>query len=81
MKKAKSKHFLLKFQKELKIMEKLNFKWYSSMKFGSGCTMHLKKSELPKGTIIARLSKHLCCVKDGIIYDTYDCSRNGNRCV
>jgi len=51
------------------------------MKIGSGCTVHLKKDELPKGRVIASLSKHLVAVIDGIIYDTYDCSQNGTRCV
>lgn len=26
-------------------------------------------------------SKHLTCVKDRVLYDTYDCSRDGTRCV
>jgi hypothetical protein len=51
------------------------------MDFGSGCTVHLKSDELPKGTLIVRLSKHLAAVKDGVLHDTYDCSRGGTRCV
>ena len=57
------------------------FKWVATMKPGSGCKVHLRESELPKGTLIVKVSKHLTCVKDGVIYDTYDCSRDGMRCV
>lgn len=52
------------------------------MYFGKGCTCHLKDGELPKkGTYLVRVSKHLTCLKDNVIYDTYDCSRSGTRCV
>ena len=63
------------------IEDYLKWKWHPTMTFGSGCKVHLKADELPKGTLIVKLSKHLTCVKDGIIYDTYDCSREGTRCV
>jgi hypothetical protein len=48
---------------------------------------------LPNGVLIVQLSKHLTCLKDGVIYDTYDCSKkeyydeygdlvvNDERCV
>ena len=56
--------------------------WVRVMKIGSGCKVHLKEGEIPMtGTIICRLSGHLCCVKDGVLLDTYDSSRNGTRCV
>jgi len=64
-----------------KFLFELGFIWVPKMKIGSGCTVHLKKDELPKGRVIASLSKHLVAVIDGIIYDTYDCSQNGTRCV
>jgi hypothetical protein len=41
----------------------------------------LKEDELPKGRIICRLSKHYAAVIDGVLNDTYDCSRKGTRCV
>tara|TARA_B100000575_G_C23099230_1_gene634122 strand:+ start:1110 stop:1568 length:459 start_codon:yes stop_codon:yes gene_type:complete len=59
----------------------LGFRFTSTMSIGSGCQTHLIKDELPQGTLIVRLSKHLTCVKDGILFDTFDCSRNGTRCV
>ena len=51
------------------------------MGIGTGCQVHLRKEELPGGTIICKLSGHIVCVKNGTIYDTHDCSRNGTRCV
>lgn len=64
-----------------KYLKSIGWNWVPTMKIGSGCTVHLKASELPKGTIIVRLSRHVACVKDGVINDTYDCSRDETRCV
>lgn len=65
-----------------KILADLGWKWHACMIFGKGCTTHLKDGELPKkGTFIVSVSKHLTTVVDGVIYDTYDPSRNGTRCV
>lgn len=55
--------------------------WQPTMEIGGGCKVHLRADELPNGRIIVRLSKHICAVIDGIINDTYDCSREGSRCV
>lgn len=64
------------------IEEELGWKWVPCMSIGTGCQVHICGDELPKtGSIILNLSKHLSCVKDGVLYDTYDCSRNGTRCV
>lgn len=59
----------------------LGWKWVPCMQIGTGCKVHLKSEELPKGRIITRLSKHLCAVIDGVIFDTFDPSREGTRCV
>ena len=64
-----------------KILTDLGWKWTPTMFIGKGCKVHLKESELPRGILIVSLSKHLTCVKDGVLYDTYDCSRGGTRCV
>lgn len=63
------------------IEDYLGWKWHPTMTIGSGCKVHLVENELPNGNLIIKLSKHLTCVKDGILYDTYDCSREGTRCV
>jgi len=62
-------------------MNELGFEFVATMTIGSGCKVHLKAEELPKGTIICRVSNHYVAVIDGVINDTYDCSRNGTRCV
>ena len=55
--------------------------WKPVMGIGTGCTMRLRPEDLPKGTIIARCSKHYVAVVDGVIRDTHDSSRDGTRCV
>ena len=65
-----------------KYIESLGWTWIPIMKIGSGCTMHLSNKDFPTdGIYIVSVSGHLTCVKDGVIYDTYDCSRAGTRCV
>lgn len=63
------------------ILEKLNGVWVPTMKIGSGCKVHLRADELPLGTLIVRVSKHLTTVIDHVIYDTLNPSRKGTRCV
>lgn len=62
-------------------MVDLGFEWVPTMSIGSGCKVHLKPSELPAGRLIARVSGHVVAVVDGIIRDSYDCTRDGTRCV
>lgn len=64
-----------------KYLKGLGFVWHPTMQIGSGCKVHLKAEELPKGTLIVSVTHHLTCVKDGILFDTYDCSRDETRCV
>lgn len=64
-----------------KYMESIGWTWVPTMKIGSGCTVHLKEEELPKGRLVVSVSKHLVAVVDGVIYDNHDPSRNGTRCV
>jgi len=59
----------------------LGFEWVPAMRVGVGCTVHLKKDELSDGKLIVSLSRHLAAVVDGVLYDTYDCGRDGTRCV
>ncbi|MCX4355863.1 MAG: hypothetical protein OSJ43_06515 [Oscillospiraceae bacterium] len=64
-----------------KVMEHLGWKWVPTMKIGQGCKVHLKAEELPAGRIVVNLSKHCTAVIDGVLHDTYDCSREETRCV
>ena len=59
----------------------LGFEWIPYMGIGTGCRVKLDRDSdsLPGGTMICRLSKHLCCVRDHVIYDTYH--PGSNRCV
>jgi hypothetical protein len=57
------------------------FEWVPTMKVGAGCQVHLRPGELPMGTLIVKVSKHLTTVIDGVIHDTHDPSRGGSRCV
>ena len=62
-------------------LESLGWKWIPTMGIGTGCKVHLKSEELPTGRLIVRVSKHITTVIDGVLHDTYDCSREGTRCV
>lgn len=64
-----------------KYMDSIGWEWIACMTIGSGCKVHLKESELPKGRIVCRVSKHLTCVIDGVLHDTWDCSKNETKCV
>ena len=62
-------------------MQERGFIWPPTMQIGSGCKVHLNADELPSGRLICKVSKHLVAVIDGVIHDTYDCSRDEQRCV
>jgi hypothetical protein len=64
-----------------KYLGSLGWTWTPTMQIGSGCTVHLRKNELPSGRLIVSVSKHITAVIDGVIHDTHDPSRNGTRCV
>jgi hypothetical protein len=64
-----------------RIMDSLNWQWTPTKFFGEGCKVHMKKDELPGGTIILRVSKHFCAVINGVVQDTHCDHRNGTRCV
>ena len=57
------------------------FIWVPTMKIGTGCQVHLRAHELPSGTLIVKVSKHLTTIIEGVIHDTHNPSRGGIRCV
>lgn len=59
----------------------IGWRWTPTMQIGSGCKVHLRAEELPKGRLIVSVSKHLVAVIDGVIHDTHDPTREGTRCV
>ena len=65
-----------------RVLTDMGWTWVPTMFIGRGCQVHLNEKELPNdGIIIVSVSKHLTCVKNGTLYDTFDCSRGGRRCV
>ena len=64
-----------------KYLKSLGYQWTPTMHIGTGCTVHLRQDQLPKGRLIVSVSRHVTTMIDGVIYDTYDCSRHGTRCV
>lgn len=63
------------------VLDGLGWTWTPTMKIGSGCTVHLRSDELPRGRLIVSVSRHVVAVIDGVIHDTHDPSRKGTRCV
>ena len=57
------------------------WKWKPTMFIGQGCKTHLRYDDLPMGILICSVSRHIVTIKDKVIHDTYDCSRDGTRCV
>lgn len=68
-------------QTAAKVMNHLGWTWTPTMTIGSGCKVHLRADELPRGRLVVRVSKHSVAVINGVIHDTHDCSRGGTRCV
>lgn len=64
-----------------RVMKALGWIWTPTMKIGSGCTVHLRAGELPRGRLVVTVSGHCTAVVNGVLHDTYDCSRDGTRCV
>lgn len=65
-----------------KYLFSLGWKWQPTMTIGSGCKVHVRDGELPTDKwLILSLSKHLCAFKNNFIFDMFDPSRNGTRCV
>lgn len=62
-------------------MESLGWRWVPTMAIGSGCKVHLRDGELPKGRLVVTVSKHYVAVIDGVIHDTFDPQRERGRCV
>jgi len=62
-------------------MHSLGFTWIPTMGIGTGCKVHLTDGELPLGKLVVAVSKHYTCVIDGVINDTWNPDRDGNRCV
>lgn len=60
------------------VIEEIGMIWTPTMLIGQGCKVHLIENELPSGRLIVQCAKHLTTVINGVINDTWDCSR---KCV
>jgi hypothetical protein len=58
------------------------WEWTPTMGIGTGVTMHLDYEEIPDLPLfIARISKTLVCVVNGVAQYTWDPSRDGSRAM
>ena len=64
-----------------KYMRNYGWKFVPAKQIGNDTNMHLNKTELPGGRIIADIKNHVCAVIDGVINDTYDWSKDGEETV
>lgn len=64
-----------------RVLEAMGWHRTATMHIGTGCRVHLHPDELPLGRLIVVLSKHYTAVIDGVIHDTHNPDRGGNRCV
>jgi hypothetical protein len=55
--------------------------WTPTKLIGSPETVHLAEGELPMGRLICRVSRHYVAVVDGVVHDTHDPCRDGDRIV
>lgn len=63
------------------LMASVGGMWTPTMTIGSGTTTHLAVGELPEGRIVARVTRHVVAVIDGVVHDDHDPSRGGMRAV
>jgi hypothetical protein len=63
------------------LMTEWGFVWVPTMTIGSGCKVHLRADELPAGRLVVSVSKHYTTMIDGVIHDTWNPDRGGDRCV
>ena len=63
-------------------MAELGFVWTPTMHIGAGTTMHLTYEEIPDLPLfVARISRSLVTVVNGVVQDIADPSRDGTRAV
>tara|TARA_R100001509_G_scaffold153492_1_gene114408 strand:+ start:442 stop:939 length:498 start_codon:yes stop_codon:yes gene_type:complete len=56
-------------------LQSLGWEWVTCNEIGQSKKVHLDASELPKGRIICKCSRHLTTMIDGVINDTYNPQR------
>ena len=61
-------------------LEQLGYKRVPTMFIGSGCQVRIEDFADKKGTYIVSVARHLTCIIDGVINDTWNCS-DSKTCV
>ncbi len=64
-----------------RVIESFGWVFVPTMGIGTGCRVHLRADELPRGRLIVNLSRHMSAVIDGVVHDIHDPCRDGTRCV
>lgn len=59
-----------------KFLAARGWQWKPCVTIGSGCTVSLCEEDLPLGRVICRVSKHMTCIVDHVVYDTHDPQRD-----
>ena len=54
-----------------KVLERHGWVWHPAPKFVG---RKAYASDMPEGTVIARMAGHFVCIIDGVVQDTFDCS-------
>lgn len=62
-------------------LEKLGWEWVPCAAIGSESRTRVSDMALLDGVFLIQVSKHMACMKDGVLHDTQDCSRGGKRMV
>lgn len=60
-------------------LEQLGWTWHPTMQVGDPSRVRVK--DLPDGRLFVMLRSHVCAVIDGVLYDTFDSSKNGEAIV
>jgi hypothetical protein len=53
------------------------WRWVPTMAIGGGATVTLCEEDLPMGRLIVSVSRHMTCVIDRVVFDTFDPQRGG----
>jgi hypothetical protein len=74
---GRKKHLLRSLRDMIgRLLEQDGWEWTPTR-----CRVHLRNGELPPGRLIVVIKRHWTVVIDGVLHDTFDCSRQGKSCV
>lgn len=53
--------------------------WTSTFRFGESARRRVRSGDLPDGSVVLRVSRHVIASIDGVLHDTHDSTRGGTR--